>query len=126
MKKPSTQNTGWATLELVMSIPAIILLLAVIYYAGNIGFTKLHLTSAVDAGARIAAVQGCREGVTYVRASFPDPSKFSELDCKDGDKDISFTVSYEVVFPLTSMPSLNKKVRVSAFALNELYYKNLN
>lgn len=122
MIQKTEHNTGWATLELVMSLPLIVFILGCIYYAGNLGFAKLHLTNAVDASARIAAVKGCPEGVTYVRASFPEVQNIKKLDCNAND-DIEMVVTYNVKFPLTIMSGLDRDITVKAYALNELALK---
>lgn len=110
-------QTGWSSLELVMLLPLIVGLFGLITYAAQVGFSKLHLVSAVDAGARVAAFKSCSEGIQVVRASFSDPSNLL-VTCDPGDE-ISILATYQISTALPFFELLETKVTAQAHAYNE-------
>lgn len=115
----SSQNQkGWATLELVMVMPLIIGLIAVIFYFGQLSFLRLHLTSVVDAAARVASIESCDRGRSFVRESFSNLSSPLTVECSEGEH-IRLTASTQFRSSLPFFEQIEKPVVVTAIVLNE-------
>jgi Flp pilus assembly protein TadG len=114
--KKSTQ-TGWATLELVMLLPCLFGLMGLIFYFGQLAFFRMHLTSAVDAGARVAAIRGCTAGTNLIRQSISSVPT-TQISCSEGE-----IVSIHAVGTFRSQvpffDAFEKTMTVNAHAYNE-------
>lgn len=117
-KYSSSVQSGWATLELVMSLPLIAGLIALIFYFGQLSFLRLHLTSVTDAAARIAAIKDCSAGKSYVQQSISGLNSALDVHCSGGEY---VTMEVKTVFhsPLPFFDSIQRPIAIKAVALNE-------
>lgn len=117
MKKKKDLSRGWSTLELVLLLPCIVGLIGLLFYFGQLAFFHLHLTSVVDAAARISAIQDCDRGKRFVSDSFKGNLQIITT-CTE-DEYISMEAKSEFHSFIPFFDSVKKTVRVKAFALNE-------
>jgi hypothetical protein len=118
MKHISASQQGWATLELVLLLPIIAMMIAVIFYFGQLAFLRLHMTSVTDAATRIAAVKDCDAGKKFVHESLKTLENPLIVECTGSDY-ITMHVETNFRSSLPYFESIERTIRISATTLNE-------